>query len=142
MLENAGPITGNYALLAESFEKNARPEEGLAVVANGLREAERSGERSLSARLSGIQGELILMRSPSDEAEAERCFRTAIDIARHQSCKFYELRVTTSLGRLLKRQGKMDEARAMLAQIYHWFTEGFATADLKDAKALLDELAV
>ena len=74
------------------------------------------------------------------EAEAERCFRTAIDIARRQAARFFELRATTSLARLLKRQGKRDEVRAMLSEIYNWFTEGFDTADLKDAKALLDEL--
>ena len=65
------------------------------------------------------------MRDPSDEAEAERCFRTAIDIARRQSARLLELRATTSLARLLKRQGKPDEARKMLAEIYNWFTEGF-----------------
>src|SRR5262249_32715692 len=139
-IESAGPITGSYALLAESFEKNARHEEGLALLAKGLREAEQSGERFLLARLHGIKGELILMSNPSDEAEAERSFRTAIDIARRQSARFYELRATVSLARLLKRQGKTGEARAMLSEIYNWFTEGFETADLRDAKALLQEL--
>jgi tetratricopeptide (TPR) repeat protein len=126
--------------LAESFGKNAQPEEGLAALAEALREAERSGQRIYLAGLYGIQGELILLRNPSDEGEAERSFRIAIDIARRQSARFYELRATVSLGRLLKRQGKADEARGMLADIYNWFTEGFDTADLKDAKALLDEL--
>jgi|SRR5260370_5691942 len=69
------------------------------------------------------------------------CFVRAIENARNQSAKSLELRATTSLARLLDRQGKRDEARAMLADIYNWFTEGFDTADLKDAKALLDELA-
>jgi predicted ATPase len=102
----------------------------------------RGGERGVeAAELYKIKGELLLMRvNPPDEAEAERCFRTAIDIARRQKARWCELRATTSLARLLKRQGKRDEARAMLAQIYGWFTEGFDTADLKDAKALLDEL--
>ncbi len=81
------------------------------------------------------------MRDPPDEAEAERCFRTAIDIARRQKARFFELRATTSLARLLKRQGKPAQARAMLAEIYGWFTEGFEFADLKDAKALLEELS-
>jgi predicted ATPase len=80
------------------------------------------------------------MRDPSDEAEALRCFRTAIDIARGRKARLFELRATTSLARLLQRQGQRDEARALLSEIYNWFTEGFEFADLKDAKALLDEL--
>ena len=72
--------------------------------------------------------------------EAEQSFRTAIRIAQSQSAKSFELRATTSLARLLEKQGRRDEARTMLAEIYGWFTEGFDTADLKDAKALLDEL--
>ena len=82
----------------------------------------------------------MLAQNPSDLAEAERCFRRAIEIARRQSAKSWELRATTNLARLLAKQGRRDEARAMLADIYNWFTEGFDTADLKDAKALLDEL--
>jgi len=68
--------------------------------------------------------------------------RTAIDLARLQNARFFELRATTSLARLLKRQGKTDEARKMLSEIYNWFTEGFEFADLKDAKDLLEELGV
>ena len=82
----------------------------------------------------------MLAQNPSDGAEAERCFRTAIEIARGQSARMAELRATTSLAHLLNEQGRRDEARTMLAEIYGWFTEGFDTADLKDAKALLDEL--
>jgi predicted ATPase len=72
--------------------------------------------------------------------EAESCFRTAIEVARRQAAKSLELRATGSLARLLASQGKRDDARAMLAGIYNWFTEGFDTADLKDAKALLEEM--
>jgi predicted ATPase len=72
--------------------------------------------------------------------EAEQCFRTAMEIARRQSAKTYELRATTSLARLLAKQGRRDKARATLAEIYNWFTEGFNTADLKDARMLLEEL--
>ncbi len=129
-----------YALLADSYRKNGRPDEGLAAVATALRETERSGERAAERELYRVKGELLLIRDPPDEVEAERCFRTAIDIARRQKARLLELRATTSLARLLKRQGKRDEARAMLAEIYGWFTEGFEFADLKDAKALLDEL--
>ncbi len=81
----------------------------------------------------------LLIRDPPDEAE--RCFAPRSTLPCHQKARFFELRATTSLARLLKRQGKTEEARAMLTEIYNWFTEGFDTADLKDAKALLDELA-
>jgi predicted ATPase len=75
-----------------------------------------------------------------DIAGAQNCFQHAIDTARTQSARTFELRATTSLARLLAKQNRRDEARSMLAEIYGWFTEGFDTADLKDAKALLDEL--
>jgi len=87
-----------------------------------------------------LKGELLLKQDNSNTAEAQKCFERAIEIARKQSAKSLELRATMSLARLLDKRGKRDEARAMLADIYNWFTEGFDTADLKDAKALLDEL--
>jgi len=80
-----------------------------------------------------------MLKTPA-EAEAESCFRTAIEVARSQEARWWELRATTSLARLLAEQDKRDEARTMLSEIYNWFTEGFDTADLKDAKALLEEL--
>jgi predicted ATPase len=83
----------------------------------------------------------VLKQNDSNVEEAENCFRRAIEIARNQSAKSWELRATTSLAWLLVQRGRRDEARAMLAGIYNWFTEGFDTADLKDAKGLLDELA-
>jgi class 3 adenylate cyclase/tetratricopeptide (TPR) repeat protein len=140
--EGTAAITQLYALLGESFGKNGRPEEGLATVATALSETERSGEGTAETELYRVKGELLLIRNPPDDAEAERCLRTAIDLARRQAARFFELRATTSLARLLKRQGKVDEARKMLDEIYRWFTEGFEFADLKDAKALLDELSV
>ena len=87
-----------------------------------------------------LKGELLLRRDDSNAVESQRCFERAIEIARGQNGKSLELRATMSLARLLTRQGHRDEARAMLAEIYGWFTEGFDTADLKNAKALLDEL--
>jgi tetratricopeptide (TPR) repeat protein len=135
-----GPITPYYALLAEAFGNDACYEKGLEEVSKGLREGERSDEKYCLSRLYSIQGELTLKRDPSDDGEAERCFRTAIDIARRQKARWWELRATVSLARLLKRQAKTEEAHVMLSEIYNWFTEGFDTADLKDAKALLDEL--
>lgn len=80
-------------------------------------------------------------KTRSVEEEAEECFLKAIEIARRQQAKSLELRATMSLARLWKSQGKREEARTMLAEIYGWFTEGFDTADLQDAKALLEELS-
>jgi predicted ATPase len=100
----------------------------------------RTGERMYEAELYRIRGDLLLMQDAANLTEAEHCFRTAIEVARRQGGKPLQLRATVSLARLLARQGKRDEARAMLAEIYGWFTEGFDTADLKDAKALLEEL--
>jgi len=102
---------------------------------------ELAGMHFYDASFHRLKGEAILMRDSSRTAQAEECFRKGIGIARSQSAKSWELRATTSLARLLAKQGKRDEARAMLAEIYKWFTEGFDTADLKDAKAVLDELS-
>jgi predicted ATPase len=82
----------------------------------------------------------MLKQSDSNVLETQVCFERALEIAREQRAKSLELRATTSLARLLASQGRREEARTMLADIYNWFTEGFDTADLKDAKALLDEL--
>ena len=84
---------------------------------------------------------MTLLKDPRSEAEAESCLRQAIDIARRQAARLFELRATMSLARLLASQGHRHEARTMLAEIYGWFTEGFETADLKDARRLLDELS-
>ena len=84
-----------------------------------------------------VRGELL--RAGHDPIAAERCFSRAIGIARQQSAKSWELRAATSLARLWRDQGKRVEARDLLAPVYGWFTEGFETADLRDAKALLDE---
>jgi predicted ATPase len=83
---------------------------------------------------------LLLKQNGSNTAEAQNCFERAIEIARKQSAKSFELRATTSLARLLRDTDQREEARTTLAEIYNWFTEGFDTADLKNAKALLDEL--
>jgi adenylate cyclase len=131
-----GPTAAMLATLAEACGKNGLPEEGLEAVVQGM----TLDETRYRAELQRVKGELLLMRDPSDEAEALRCFRTAIDIARGRKARLFELRATTSLARLLQRQGQRDEARALLSEIYNWFTEGFEFADLKDAKALLDEL--
>ncbi len=88
-----------------------------------------------------LQGELLLQQSPDNATEAAACFRRAIDIAHHQQAKSWELRAGTSLARLWQGLGKKTEARDLLAPVYNWFTEGFDTADLKDAKALLDKVS-
>jgi class 3 adenylate cyclase/tetratricopeptide (TPR) repeat protein len=139
-LEGSVATTSFYAELADSCCKNGRADEGLRTVGRALGEIERGGERIAQPELYRVKGELLLMRHPSEEAEAERCLRTAIDAARQQGARFHELRATVSLARLLKSQGKIGEARKMLGEIYNWFTEGFDTADLKDAKALLEQL--
>ena len=95
----------------------------------------------MEAELWRLSGEASLLQDKGKSSDAERSFRSAIEAARKQSAKLFELRATTSLARLLEKQGKRDEARAILAEIYSWFSEGFDTADLKDAKALLDELS-
>jgi predicted ATPase len=111
------------------------------VVEEGLASVAKTGEQIAGPSLHNIKGELLLAQNPSDEAEAEHCIRTAIEIARRQSARSQELRATTSLARLLNEQDRRDEARVMLGEIYGWFTEGFNTADLKDVKALLEELS-
>ena len=111
------------------------------MIEEGFVSVARTGAQFYSPSLHHARGELLLARNPCDIAEAEQCFRTAIEIARGQSARSEELRATTSLARLLAKQSHRDEARAMLADIYGWFTEGFDTADLKDAKALIDELS-
>ena len=93
------------------------------------------------ALLHRLRGEILLQQDARANAEeAEACFRRALEIAREQEAKPYELRAATSLARLWQRQGRRDEARALLQPVYDWFTEGFDTQDLKDAKALLEEL--
>ena len=129
------------APLAEGYLRGRRPEEGLEVVADGLALARKSGAGLFQPGLFETKGELLLLQGASNAAEAEDCFRQAIRIAQGQSAKLSELRATTSLARLLAKQGKRDEARTMLADIYGWFTEGFDTADLKEAKALLEQLS-
>jgi TOMM system kinase/cyclase fusion protein len=127
------------ALLSEAYGKVGQAEKGLAILAEGLAVVRNTGERFYEVEIYRLKGELILALSQENQSEAERCFRQAIDIARHQSAKFLELRAVISLSRLWKKQGKKEEAQEMLAEIYGWFTEGFNTADLIDAKALLGE---
>jgi predicted ATPase len=102
---------------------------------------QKTGERFYAAELHRLKGELLLQQAVPDESEMEICFRQALDMARHQQAKSLELRTALSLSRLWQRQGQRDEARQLLAPIYGWFTDGFDTADLKEARALLEELS-
>jgi predicted ATPase len=107
---------------------------------------EKTDERLCEAELYRLKGEFVLGRSgvetePEVQTEAEECLRKAIEIARRQEAKYLELKAVMSLSRLWQQQGKKDEARRMLAEIYGWFSEGFDTKDLNDAKALIDQLS-
>ena len=117
------------------------PKAGLEVLKEALAFAETTGERWYEPELYRLKGALLLQQSSDHSTEAEACFHHAISIARSQQAKSLELRASTSLARLWQQQGKRQEAHDLLAPVYHWFTEGFDTADLKDAKALLEALA-
>jgi len=145
------------ASLAEVCQEVGQVEEGLAALSEALVAVQATGARSLEAELYRLKGELTLQRfnvqgskfnvtnpqslTPNPQAEAEACFHKAIEIARKQQAKSWELRASTSLARLWQQQRKKNEAHKMLAEIYGWFTEGFDTKDLQEAKALLDEFA-
>jgi class 3 adenylate cyclase/predicted ATPase len=126
--------------LAELYDAGGRIDEALATLAQALEAVELQGQRYWEAEIHRLKGELLLKKDAGSSAEARSCFQRAIEIASNRSGKSLELRATTSLARLLAKENRGDEARTMLADIYGWFTEGFDTADLKDAKALLDEL--
>ncbi|MBV8359793.1 MAG: hypothetical protein JO189_17930 [Deltaproteobacteria bacterium] len=124
---------------AAAYLEAGRTDAGLAIVKRLIEEGEAGGVRFFEADLHRLKGELLLAAgAPMTDAEAS--FRMAITIAQRQQAKSWELRATLSLARLLMKQRRRDEARSMLAEIYGWFTEGFDTADLKQAKDLLDEL--
>jgi len=152
------------ALLAEAYSAEGQPKEGLTVLAEALAIVDTTGERFYEAELWRLKGALTLQKEargwrletspPSSRAsslkpqvskeverEAEACFHKAIEIARHQGAKSLELRAVMSVSRLWHQQGKKQQARKLLAEIYGWFTEGFDTADLHEAKALRQALA-
>jgi len=123
-----------------SYAKAGQIEDGLRVLAEALALVEKTGGRVSEAGLYVLKGWLLLFRSGEPQAETEACFLKAIEIARRQQAKSLELRATTSLTRLWQQQGKTAEAHLMLSEVYNWFTEGFDTKDLQEAKALLAEL--
>jgi DNA-binding SARP family transcriptional activator/predicted ATPase len=126
-------------LIAEAYGKAGQPDRALASLDEALGRVEKSGERNCEAELHRVKGELLLMQG--EAAEAQVCFHQGLDVARRQGSKSLELRAAVSLSRLWQRQGEKAEARQMLTEIYDWFTEGFDTADLIEAKALLEELS-
>jgi predicted ATPase len=136
-----GTRTTYLALLAEAYGETGQAEEGLRLLTEALALIDNTGVRYDEPELYRIKGELLLRQAVPDAPQAEACFQQALDVTRRQQAKSYELRTTMSLSRLWQRQGKHTEARELLAPIYGWFTEGFDTADLQEARTLLDELA-
>ena len=129
------------ASLAEAYGQSGEAETGLTIVSEALAFVAQTQERWHEAELHRLQGELLLQRSPDNHPEAEACFQRALDVAGYQHAKSWQLRAATSLARLWQQQGRRTEARELLSPVYEWFTEGFDTADLKDAKSLLDTLS-
>jgi tetratricopeptide (TPR) repeat protein len=129
-------------LFEPAYVRAGRADRAVEMLDEALARVERTGAYIGLPELYRFKARALLIRDPPATTESEKCFRRAIEIARGQSAKWWELRATVSLARLLRYTSRPDEARTMLAEIYNWFTEGFDTADLKEAKALLDELSV
>src|SRR5262249_43360975 len=127
-------------LLADACDHLGHTEDGLQALDEAHTLVEQHDERWWEAEIYRLRGVLLLRQPGTPQAEAETCFQCALDVARRQEAKSLELRAAMSLSRLWQQQGKRQEAHDLLAPIYGWFTEGFDTADLQEAKALLDEL--
>jgi predicted ATPase len=139
------PCTGvrcyGCSLLAEVYGQQGQPEAGLQVVVEALTLVETAEERWCEAELSRLKGRLLLQLPTPDVDQAGDCFQQALYVARHQEAKALELRAALSLSRLRQRRGQRIEARLMRTEVYSRITEGFDTADLKEAKALIEELS-
>jgi predicted ATPase len=129
-----------YCALTEGYLALGKHAQAASTLATGLASADRRGEHDWDGELFRLRGELLLATDPSDPREAETWFMRAMELAREQHAKFVELRAACSLARLWRSQGKVEQAYHLLAPIYNWFTEGFDTRDLQEAKALLGEL--
>jgi predicted ATPase len=129
------------SVLAEVADYLGHTEEGLQALAEAHSLLEQHEERWWEAEISRLRGVLLLRQPGTPQAEAETWLRRALDVARRQEAKSLELRAAMSLARLWHQQGKQKEAHKLLSEIYGWFTEGFDTKDLQEAKALLKELA-
>ena len=128
-----------FGLLAEAYRRANQTTEGLIQLSEALELVERTGERWYEGELCRLNGEMLIAND--DRPGAEPCFSRALAEARRKRAKLFELRAATSLARLWRDQGKLQQARELLAPVYGWFTEGFDTLDLKEAKALLEEVA-
>ncbi len=128
-------------MLAEAFGEGGHSEEGLNALSDALVVIDNGEVRFYAAELYRLKAALLLKQATPDVSQAEGYFQQALDIARRQQAKSLQLRAATSLARLWQQQDKRTEARELLAPVYGWFTEGFDTADLQEAKALLTELA-
>ena len=129
------------ALLADAHWRAGQAAAGLSLLADALDRVAKGGPRWIEPELHRLKGELLLALPEADTTEAEACFRHALAIAREHGARMLELRTATSLARLWRDIGRTGEARELLAPVYEWFTEGFDTPDLKEAEALLHELA-
>ncbi len=127
--------------LAQAYGRAGNHQEAIRVLNRARAVMSESGERLAEAELYRIEGDLVLANGSANSKPAEACYRQAIELALKQEARSWELRAATSLARLWHDQGKAGAARDLLTPIYEWFTEGFGTPDLKDAKALLDELS-
>ena len=127
-------------VLADVCDHLGHPDDGLQALAEAHTLVEQHEERWWEAEVYRLRGVVLLGQPGTPQAEAEACFQRALDVARRQEAKALELRAAMSLARLWQQQGQLAEAYELLASIYGWFTEGFDTADLQDAKALLETL--
>ncbi|HME71157.1 MAG TPA: adenylate/guanylate cyclase domain-containing protein [Myxococcota bacterium] len=132
---------GFLSVLAEGLLKVGRHADALGALSLGVAQAGQQGQHFWDAELHRLRAEILLDKNGNAASEAEALFRQSIEIAQRQEAKTFELRAATRLARLWQRQGKRDAAHALLAPLYAWFTEGFGTRDLKEAKALLDALS-
>jgi predicted ATPase len=125
-------------LLAEAYGQAEQPEVGLPVLDEALTLVEATEERWWEAEVYRLKGELLLQLPLPDIPQARACFHQALDVARNQQAKALELRAALSLSRLWQQQGKRDQAQQLLTEVYSWFTEGFATPDLQEARMWLE----
>jgi predicted ATPase len=127
--------------MADALAQAGEADEAQATIAQALEQVERIDERTYESVVHWFRGKILAAASEADPTEVEACYRLASELARQQGAKSMELRAAISLAGLLLNQGQKQEARRLLAPLYDWFTEGFDTPDLKDAKALLDKLS-
>jgi predicted ATPase len=144
MVEASGQTVSRplcLVLLAEAAGHAGQVEAGLQLLTEALLAFESSGRGDMLAEAYRLQGELLLRRAVPDAAQAEACFHQALSLARHQQARSWELRAAMSLSRCWQAHGRQAEAHALLGEVYDWFSEGFDTADLDEARLLLEQLA-